>query len=415
MSVLSIERSVRESTSVKPKDEEEHHMAEEFFEKNIRRHWRLREDMTFLNNGSFGATPLEVLEAQRQWQDRLEQQPVEFVTRILPPAMRAAAAELAEFLGADDQDVVFVENASTGVSTVIHSLGDELQAGDEMLTTTHVYNAVRQTMQHVCQRHNFQYREVDVPFPISDAQVVRQIIRDAISDKTRFVLVDHVTSPTGIVFPVKDIIRDCQERNIPIMIDGAHAPGMLDLNLRDLDADWYTGNFHKWLFAPKGSAFLYTKRERQEMTQPLVPSHGYRQGYATAFDYIGTKDWSPYLAAVDGLHFFQKLGPERVRQHNNSLALKARQLLLEVLPQPEPAPVSMLASLASVVLPMKADEVTFEVTQKIHDRLWDNYRIEVPVFPFGQSMLLRVAVQVFNTEEEYKRLCSVIPELLAHA
>ena len=380
----------------------------------MRPQFYLRDNMTFLNNGSFGATPRVVIAAQRGWQELMEQQPIEFVKRVLNPSLRSAAAQMAEFMGAAADDLTFVENASTGVSNVLHSLIPKLKAGDELLTTSHVYNAMRQCMKHICSLTGAVYKEVDLPFPTESSQQVRQVLLDAMNERTRFVLVDHVTSPTGIIFPVADIVRDCHERNILILIDGAHAPGMIDLNLNEIGADWYTGNFHKWLFAPKGSAFLWTRAEHQSWTHPVVPSHGYLQGYIAEFDYLGTKDWSAYMSAVDGLRFMQELGVEEVRQHNNALALRARELMMEVLPQPEPAPAAMMASLAAVVLPLTSEDA-FNEGERLHDLLWDSYRIEIPVFPFGNKLLIRVAAQVYNEEAEVLRLCKALREIFPHA
>jgi isopenicillin-N epimerase len=398
---------------------------------SLRSHWDLEPNMTFLNNASFGATPRVVMQAQSEWRARMECQPVEFVMRTQGAAMRAAAEPMAAFLGADAQDFVFVDNASTGVSTVVHSLLSILKPGDELLTTSHVYNAVRQTMNHVCALSGAVYKEAYVPFPLQSGSQVRECILNAITPRTRFVIVDHITSPTGCIFPVQDIIADCKERGILVMIDGAHAPGMVPLHLDELGADWYTGNFHKWMYAPKGSAFLWTRRDRQAMTHPLVPSHGYGQGYTAEFDFIGTKDWSPYYCAVDGLHFFEKMGAQKAVEYNTSLNLYAREALMKVIPQPAPCPESMLGFLAAVVLPIELPQsaasdalvqptaehtaALMNLSLKLHDRLWDEHRIEVPVMAFGSRILLRTASHVFNEQQQYDFLASILPSLIADA
>ncbi len=380
----------------------------------IRDQFFLRRDITFLNNGSFGATPKKVIHAQRQWQEMFEEQPVEFVKRKLSPTLRAAANRMATFMHADAQDLVFVENASTGISCVLHSMIPKLKPGDELLTTTHVYNAVRQTMLHICSLTGARVVEADVPFPLSSAELVRERLLESMTERTRLVVVDHVTSPSGLVFPVADIIRDCHERGILVLIDGAHAPGMLDLNLSALDADWYCGNFHKWLFAPKGSAFLWTRRDHQSWTHPVVPSHGYKKSFLEEFDYWGTKDWSAYFCAVDGLEFFEALGADAVRSYNNSLAIEARDLMLRVVPQETPCPVDMLASLATILLPIQSNDA-FNEAEALHDRLWDEFRIEVPVMLVGTQLMLRIAAQVFNERGDYEVLCEAMPKVFGHA
>ncbi|MCS7000768.1 MAG: aminotransferase class V-fold PLP-dependent enzyme [Bacteroidota bacterium] len=383
------------------------------FGRSIRPRWLLDPDVVFLNNGSFGATPIEVLQVQRQWQERFEREPVEFVGRHLHRELRAAAEVMAQFLGARGEDVVFVENATTGVNAVLRSLVPLLQPGDQVLTTSHVYNAVRQAMRYIAALARAEYVEVPVPFPIASGDQVVEAVRAALTERTRFALFDHVTSPTGIVFPVEKLIMLCKERGILVMIDGAHAPGMIPLTLSALGADWYTGNFHKWLFAPKGCAFLWTAPEYQTITHPVVISHGYGSGYIAEFDFTGTKDWSAYLSAPAGLEFFHQLGAERVYQYNRSLALYAQRVLAEAVGCPLPAPPEMIAYLAAV--PLSPSHVRGWSAQQIHDWLFDERRIEVPVFTFGSDLLLRTASQVYNEPQEYQYLASVLCEWIARA
>lgn len=376
--------------------------------KNIRDKWLLESNMTFLNNGSFGATPTVVLNEQRQWQERLEQQPVHFVMHELPVALRNAATEMGGFIGADGEDIVFVDNASTAVNAVIRSLIGHLQPGDELLTTSHVYNAVRQTMLYICSLTGAVYKEVYVPFPVESPAQVIECIKNGITNRTRFAIFDHITSSTGIVFPVQEITQLCKEHGIWVMIDGAHAPGMIPLNIMEIGADWYTGNFHKWLFAPKGSAFLYAAKDKQSITHSTIISHGYKQGFHAEFDFNGTKDWSSYLSAPAGLKFFRELGGDAIRTYNNALTLQARELLISVLPQTLPAPAEMLASLATIILPVLPEQDILKQTFAIHDMFWDEHRIEVPIFPLAGNILLRVAVQCYNDLSEYKHLTEVL-------
>ncbi|MBL7997420.1 MAG: aminotransferase class V-fold PLP-dependent enzyme [Candidatus Kapabacteria bacterium] len=384
----------------------------------LRTNWHLQNGIYFLNNGSFGATPISVLQKQSEWRERFEQQPVFFTMRTLPVELRNAASIMGEFMGAQGEDIVFVDNASTGVNTVLRSLIPMLNEGDELITTSHVYNAVRQTMLYVCSLTGARYIEVDVPFPLASPEEVVERVRAAITPRTRFAMFDHITSPTGLVFPVADLIALCKEHGILTMIDGAHAPGMIDLHLDSLGADWYTGNFHKWLFAPKGSAFLWTAKQHQPTTHSSIISHGYSMGYHAEFDFNGTKDWSPFLCAPDGLAFMQQLGIENVRRYNRTLALEARSMMISAVPQPLPAPESMLESLAAIVLPcaIRTHENPMADAMAIHDMLWDGERIEVPVFPFATGgsvkLLLRIAAQVFNEAAEYKHLCDVLPGIL---
>jgi len=263
-------------------------------------------------------------------------------------------------------------------------------------------------MLYVCSVTGAVYKEVAVPFPVESPAQVIECIKDAITNRTRFAMFDHITSPTGVVFPVKEIVQLCKEHNILTMIDGAHAPGMVELNIEDIGADWYTGNFHKWLFAPKGCAFLHATKERQPLTHATLISHGYNMGFLAEFDFNGTKDWSAYLSATAGLRFFMENGGNTIRDYNNTLTLQARDLLLTALPQHLPAPDTMLGSLAAVKLPVQPEADAMKQTTAMHDVLWDMHRIEVPIFPLGDMLLIRVAVQCYNELAEYQHLTTVL-------
>ncbi len=381
------------------------------FGRHLRSQWLLDPDVIFLNNGSFGATPISVLQTQHHWQEQFEREPIAFVGRSLHRELRAAAATMAAFMGARGEDVVFVDNATTGVNAVLRSLLPLLKPGDQLLTTSHVYNAVRQTMRYVAELAGAEYVEVPIPFPLDSADEVIERVRDALTEHTRFALFDHITSPTGLVFPVEQLVRLCKERGIWVMIDGAHAPGMIPLHLEQLNADWYTGNFHKWLFAPKGCSFLWTAPQWQPQTHPTVISHGYGRGYLAEFDFTGTKDWSAYLSAPAGLEFLEMLGVEQARRYNRSLALFAQELLSQTLGIAPPAPAEMIAFLAAVPLP--SGDASDEEAQRLHDWLFDEQRIEVPIFQHGGKLILRTASQVYNEVDEYRYLADVLARWIA--
>ncbi len=386
--------------------------VEHTFGRAIRSKWLLDPDIIFLNNGSFGATPIQVLEIQHEWQRRIEREPVEFVRRHLHRELRVAAATMAAFVGARGEDLVFVENATTGVNAVVRSILPHLEPGDELLTTSHVYNAVRQTLRYAADVSGCSYVEVPVPFPLGDAGEVVAAVQSALTQRTRFALFDHVTSPTGIVFPIEELIRACKERGIWVMVDGAHAPGMLPLQVEALGADWYTGNFHKWLFAPKGCAFLWTTPECQELTHPVVISHGYQSGYIAEFDFTGTKDWSTYLSAPAGRAFYEQLGGTSVSAYNRALALHAQRVLARALDIELPAPPTMIAFLAAVPLPVR--EPSIIAAERLSQWLFDEHRIEVPIMHWDGQLILRTASQVYNEEWEYEHLAIIIEQWIRH-
>jgi isopenicillin-N epimerase len=370
--------------------------------------WRLEDSMAFLNNGSFGATPRRVLAAQATWRDRLEDQPVRFLAYEAPHLVRGAAAGLARFLGARPEDLVFVDNATTGVNAVLGSV--PLRPGDEIVTTTHAYAAVRFAMQHVAARAGARVVEAVVPFPIGGPDEVVDAVAGALTDRTKLLVVDHVTSVTGLVLPVERLVALGRARGVPVLVDGAHAPGMVALDVPSLGADWYTGNCHKWLFAPKGCAFLWARAERQPDLHPPVISNGYGQGWLAEFDWTGTRDPSAWLSVGAGVAFAEELGLDAMRSYNRDLAAWAGQRLAEVLGSDVPSPASMRASLTSLLLPGRWDVAR---ATALHDELWRDHRVEVFVFPFGGRGVLRVSAQVYNEAADYERLASVLGPILA--
>jgi isopenicillin-N epimerase len=373
------------------------------------RHFALDPGVVFLNHGSFGACPRPVLEKQAELRARMEREPVLFLGRELEKLLDEARGALASFVGADPDDLAFVPNASAGVSTVVRSL--DLRPGDELLTTTHAYNACHNALR-AQERRGAKVVAAPVPFPIdSPAQVVEAVLAHT-TPRTRLALVDHVTSPTGLVFPVAEIVRALEGRGIDVLVDGAHVPGMVPLDLRALSPAYYTGNCHKWLCTPKGSAFLWVRRDRQDTILPLTISHGYnspradRGRFRLLFDGQGTDDPTAWLCVAESIRFLGSLLPgglPELMRRNRALALVARALLCETLGIPAPAPDSMIGSLATVPLPDGPAEA-------LQQSLWEKHRIEVPVwsFPAAPKRIVRIAAQIYNSLDDYRALASAL-------
>jgi isopenicillin-N epimerase len=370
-------------------------------------HWSLDPRIDFLNHGSFGACPTVVLEAQQRLRSRLEAEPVAFMLRELPGLLDDARTVLATLVGAAAEDLAFVNNATTGVNTVLRSL--ELAPDDELLTTDHGYNACRNALDFVAERARARVVVARVPFPLTSSDQVLEAIMSRVTDRTRLALLDHVTSPTALVFPIAELVSRLAARGVDTLVDGAHAPGMLGLDLEQLGAAYYTANCHKWLCAPKGSAFLHVRRDRQAAIRPLVISHGAnaqdssRSRFRLEFDWTGTQDPTPFLCVVDAIRFLQSLLPgglPELMARNHALALEARAILCESLAIAPPAPDDMLGAMVSLPLPPVGD------CQSLQDQLLQEDRIEVPIFPWptGGDRCLRVTAQVYNTREQYARL-----------
>jgi isopenicillin-N epimerase len=375
--------------------------------------WGLDPEVAYLNHGSFGACPKAVLAAQAVLRSEMEREPVDFLSLTLGARLDAARSELAGFVGADPADLVFVSNATTGVNAVLRSL--ELAPGDELLVTTHTYAACRKTVDFVTQRSGARVVTATLPFPCPDEERIVEAVLDCASARTRVALIDHVTSPTALILPVRRLVRELEARGIDTLIDGAHAPGMVRLDLAELGAAYYTGNAHKWLCAPKGAAFLHVRRDRQAGVHPNVISHGYAAGFQAEFDWTGTLDPTPWLCIPEALRYIGGLCPggwSEVMDTNRRLALRARDVLLERLAVNSPAPDRMIGSMASIPLPVQhaAPGSTSPDTQGLHD--WLRARgVEAWLHPHPVP-LLRISAQLYNRLDQFERLATLLEAAL---
>ncbi len=386
--------------------------------------WALDPSVTFLNHGSFGACPRPVLEEQQRLRARMERQPVQFFVRDLEPLLDAARAELAAFLGADADDLAFVPNVTAGFNTVLRSL--RFAPGDELLTTDHTYNACRNAAEFATAAGGARVVVAAVPFPLDAAEQVVDAVLARVTPRTRLAVLDHVTSPTGLVFPIERLVRALADRGVDTLVDGAHAPGMLPLRIADVGAAYYTGNCHKWLCAPKGAGFLHVRRDRQAAVRPLSISHGAnsprtdRSRFRLEFDWVGTGDPTAYLCVPTALRTLGSLLPggwPELRRRNRELALAARRRLCEALGVPPPAPDAMIGSLAAVPIPDGSPEASVSPfdADPLQDLLLARHRIEVPVVPWPRPprRLVRVSVQAYNAAGDYDRLAEALRLALA--
>lgn len=368
----------------------------------MKQHWTLDPNITFLNHGSFGATPRVVLEKQNEFRAQMEREPVRFFVRELEPLLDEARNVLAQFLGADPQGVAFVPNATAGVNAVLRSL--DLDKHDELLVTTQEYNACRNALDYVAAINGTKVVVADVPFPLASPDVVIERILEKVTDRTRLLLIDHVTSQTALILPVERIVKELHARGIDTLIDGAHAPGMIPLALNAIGAAYYTGNLHKWVCAPKGAAFLYVRENRRASVHPVAISHGAnsprrdRSRFLLEFDWTGTFDPSAWLCVPESLRVMAGLvdgGWPEIMRRNRELALRAR----DVLTNDKPAPDEMIGAMAAMPLP-DGDPMALQ------DRLLFEHAIEVPIMPWPapHSRVLRVSAQLYNTIEEYEKL-----------
>ena len=393
------------------------------------RHWTLDPSITFLNHGSFGATPRPVLSAQDAWRERMEREPVAFFARDLEPALDQARAALADFIGADADDLAFVPNATAGVNTVARSL--ELEAGDEILATDHRYNAVGNILRVAADRAGARVVIVPLPFPGSSAEEAIDLVVDAVTPRTRLAVIDHVTSTTALVLPVIEIVRALSERGVDTLIDGAHAPGMLDLDVSSLSAAYYTGNAHKWLCSPKGAGFLHVRRDLHPRVRPLAISHGAnsprtdRSPFRLEHDWTGTADPSAYLSVPAAIEFGAGLldgGWPALRNRNREVALQGRDRLCAALGLSHAAPDTMVGSMVTLALPLEPATVPLDngVSDDALHAALETQGIQVMVAPWPQRAdgrrwrrVIRVSAAAYVGADDIERLARALPGAVA--
>ena len=374
-----------------------------------------------LNHGLFGACPQVVLQRQCELRRQMEARPVQFLVRQMPELLDAARVRLAQTVGADPQDLVFVPNATAGVNSVLRSL--RCGSRDEILVTAHGYNACNNVARYVAQQSRATLVVVEIPSPVESPQQIVDVVMSHAGPRTRIALLDHISSPSAVVFPIEKLVERLHQQGIETLIDGAHAPGMVPLDVRRIGPTYYTGNCHKWLCTPRGAGFLYVRRDRQEEILPPVISHGYnrpRPGYSRfqdLFDWPGTCDptaWFCVAAAIDFLDGLLPGGLNALAQRNHRYAVAAQSLLVKELDARALCPPEMLGSMAAVELGDDPDPpAEFVDQQRLNQDLFVRFGIEVPVyyFPAVPRVVLRVSAQAYNEPGHYQRLVEAVREL----
>ena len=371
----------------------------------------LRPGVVYLNHGSFGACPRPVFERYQAWQRELEAEPVEFLGRRFAELMRGARGALAAFVGADPDDLAFVPNATTGLNVVARSL--HLEPGDEVLATDHEYGALDRTWTFICEKRGARYVRRPLPLPIASAEGIVDAVWSGVCDRTGVLFLSHVTSTTAVALPVAELIRRARERGIITVIDGAHAPGQVPLDLSALGADFYAGNCHKWMNAPKGSAFLYARAEGQPLLEPLVVSWGWRSDrpgpsrFVDEHEWQGTRDVAAYLTVPAAIEFMRDHNWEEVQRACHDLVAAARDRINAItgLEPLTPAGREWFGQMATVALP----HCDHEALQR---RLFDEFKIEIPTFSWNGGSYLRVSIQAYNDEADVHALVHALSLLL---
>jgi len=378
---------------------------------NLKEQFLLNPDVVFLNHGSFGATPKPVFDVYQNWQRELERQPVEFLDRRFAERMSAARAALADYLGTRRDNLVYVTNTTVGGNIVAHSLN--LCPGDEVLTTDHEYGACDRMWRFLSQKRGFSYKRQSIPTPIHTAdEFVGQLWR-GVTAQTKVIFLSHITSPTATIFPVAEVCRRAREQGILTVVDGAHAPGQIQLDLEKIGADFYTGNLHKWLCAPKGAGFLYARPEVQNLLEPLVVSWGWESEkpnlskFVDYHEWQGTRDISAFLSVPAAIKFQQEHDWNKVRADCHALAVVAETRIRGLTGLPSLYSMdNWFAQMMAAELPVEIDIVTLK------SRLYNEYQIEIPLIEWNGKKLIRVSVQRYNAQEDVAALIIALREFL---
>lgn len=387
---------------------------------NLSKYWNLNPETVFLNHGSYGACPKVVLEYQQELRSQLESDPVYFLDVTSKELWSTAIETLSNFVNADKEGMTFVSNTTSGVNTVLRSL--DLQPGDEILVCDHAYQACWNAVDFVTKKAGAKTVVAPLPFPIESSDQVTETILNYTTKNTKVALIDTVTSPTGLRLPFETIIEELKNRNIDVLLDAAHGPGIVNLDLKKLQPAYATGNAHKWLCAPKGSAFLYIREDKREQIRPLSISHGASvdgnidEKIRLEFDWPGTQDITPWLCIPKSIEYLGSLlegGWPAIMAHNQKLAIDARNILHEVIETPKLCPDSMIVGLSAVVLP-EGGSIAKSVLapDPLHILLFEKYNIQVPVFGWSHHnrRYLRTASYLYNSLEEYQYLAEILKE-----
>lgn len=379
-------------------------------------HWPLDPEAVYLNHGTVGVTPRRVLDAQQALRLQIERHPARFMFRELmslepqPPAtptrLRTAAERVGAFVGASADDLVFVDNASTGVSAVLRSL--PLGPGDEILLFDHAYGAVSRAAGFVARERGARVVTLALPFPPADDAASLQLLEAALTPRTRLVIADHITSDSALVLPLARMAALCRSRGVPVLADGAHAPGALALDIASLGVDWYVANLHKWAFAPRSCGLLWAAPERHEGLHPAVISWGLDVGWQQEFAWTGTRDPTPMLCAPDGIAFITDvLGEQAMRDYKHALVWRAAQRLAARWQLAWTTPEAMVECMATVPLPLRlAGDAA--AAARLRDWLLAEHRIEVPIVARNGRLWVRISAQVYNDDDDIERLARAI-------
>jgi isopenicillin-N epimerase len=384
-------------------------MSENRYGLAVRNLWALEPGLRFLNHGGYGATPVVIQAEQARLRAQMEQNPPRFLSRLLPGLLREAAGVLAEFVGTAPDRLAFVTNATAGVNAVLRAL--DFAPGDEILHTDHIYNAVRQTLRHVAGQTGAVCVEAHIGMPVTGPTQILDAITAACTPRTKLMVIDHVASASAVEFPVAVIAAFCRANGIRLLVDGAHAPGLLELDIDAIDADWYVGNCHKWLCAPKGAGFITISARDTPVIHPPVLSHAYGTGFVPEFDWTGTQDPTAFLAVPAAIGLHASLGGADLRARNRTLAAALAQTIAADLGTSLGADPAQFHAMVTIALPTEL--ASLAAVRHIQAWLYDHHHMEAVVTFIAGRLYLRISVQAYTVAEDYEGIGQALREAIA--
>lgn len=380
--------------------------------KSILNLWNINPEITFLNNGSFGATPKSVLYKQRQYSDEMESNPVKFVVEKSWELLDKSNAKLATFVNSKPENIAFIDNATTAVNTVLHFLIFQKKISGTILYTNHTYPAVVNALKYYEEFSDISLKMVQIPFDTTSEEII-ELFEKSITDDIKIAIIDSISSATSILFPIDELSEMFNRREIISIVDAAHGVGCTKLNLENPKFDFYTSNNHKWLFAPKGSAFLYVSDKYLEQIHPLAISLFYGMSFRREFEWQGTKDLSAYIATSDSIDFYNDMGGSSILDYNSNLNYQAKKLILEKMDTYSNSD-KLNTTMSTFFL---SDEITIhhELSMQLRHFFHDNYKIEIPFMIFDDKVWFRITCQIFNELNDYAILINAMNDFKSSA
>lgn len=367
--------------------------------------------ITFLNHGSFGACPKPIFDEYQRLQLELENEPVYFIQKKAAVYLKKAKEKLSKYIGCQPEDFFFTPNPTVAINTVMRSL--KLQPGDEILSTNHEYGAMDKTWAYFCKVTGAKYVRQTISMPVISKEQLLEDFWKGYNSNTKVVFINQISSATALIFPVREICKKAQELGLITIVDGAHVPGHISLNIEEMNADFYTGTLHKWMLAPKGSSFLYAKKEFQDDLDPLVVSWGYdneviaQTQFLDYHEYQGTRDISSFLCTPKVIDFLEENNWNEIAENCKQIVLDNYQRFCDLLNTTPICPITneFLGQMASI--PVKTDE-----PQKLKELLFEKYQIEIPVMPLNGDFYIRYSINAYNSQKELDRLYEVLKEII---